>query len=362
MPKNPKDELPRRRALDEIVRGMRQAAALKTALDLDLFTRIAEGNHSLPAILRATGLNERGVRLLLDALANIGLITKTGFEYLLPPTVEAFLVKGKPSYLGDAVLAELAWEARAQTARAVRTGKPIGTLIAEGTSRLRAARAAATWADWQTAVQEFEPIWEQPEMLPQAPAELRMLGLGVESAIRLLGPLQKNPSARAVIVDTAPLLAVLRPILETLPAHSQYELVEGDWLAVPLPNELDFVLVDSISPFNNMEHNIGILHRALEALKMEGRILLRATVADDDRKGPGMVPLFGLDLLIGTGEGDLYTVTEYRGMLEAAGFFEVKPVGDKPGLLTARRLLPPPPPPPAPTVAPDFIPPPETLD
>ncbi len=61
-----------------------------------------------------------------------------------------------------------------------------------------------------------------------------------------------------------------------------------------------------------------------------------------------------------SGDGDLYTATEYRGMLEAAGFFEVKLVGDKPGLVTARRIPPPPPLPPSPTIAPDFIPPPET--
>ncbi len=359
MPKNPKDELPRRRMLDELVRGMRQAAVLKAAIELEVFTRIAEGNRSLPAFLRITGLNERGARLLLDALVNIGLISKAGFDYMLTPTTEAFLVKGKASYLGDAVLTELAWDARAQTPRAVKTGKPLGTLIADGTSRLRVARATATWADWQTAVQEFEPVWEQLGSMKQSGTEMHLLGLGAESAIRLLGPLQKNPAARAVVVDTAPLIASLRAILDTLPVHTQYELVEGDWLTVPLPVQVDFVLVDSIMPFLNMEHNIGILHRALEALHMEGTILLRATVTDDDRKGPGMVPLFGLDLLIGSGEGDLYTVTEYRGMLEAAGFFDVKPVGDKPGLLTGRRLLPPPPPPPSETVAPDFIPPPE---
>ncbi len=93
---------------------------------------------------------------------------------------------------------------------------------------------------------------------------------------------------------------------------------------------------------------------------MSGRIVLCATMADDDRKGPDSVPLFGLDLLIASADGDIYTVTEYRGMLEAAGFFEVKPMGDKPGVFTARRLPPPPPPPPSATVAPDFIPPPET--
>ncbi len=95
---------------------------------------------------------------------------------------------------------------------------------------------------------------------------------------------------------------------------------------------------------------------------MGGRVVVRALIADDDRRGPRYIPFAGLDLLIASAEGDIYTATEYRGMLEAAGFFEVRQVGEQPGLITARRIPPPPPPPPAPTVAPDFIPPPETLE
>ncbi|MGB8648980.1 MAG: methyltransferase [Anaerolineae bacterium] len=360
MPRTSKDDVPRRSTLDEVVRGIRQAAALKAALELELFTRIAEGHHSLPALLRASGLNDRGARLLLDALVNINLVMRTGFEYLLTPTAEVFLVKGKPSYYGDALLAELAWDARAQTMRSVRSGKPLSTLMVEGHSRLRVARAAATWTDWQVAIQEFESIWDQVGVTADAASPMHMLGLGAESGIRLLPLVQQNPNSRAVVVDNANMLLSLRGILDTLPVRPQYELVEGDWLAAGLPQDLELVLVDSITPFQGMEQNIGILHRAYESLRMSGRIVLRATVADDDRKGPGVVPLFGLDLLIAAGEGDIYTVTEYRGMLEAAGFFEVKLLGDKPGLLTARRVPPPPPPPPSLTVAPDFIPPPET--
>ncbi len=298
--------------------------------------------------------------MLLDALVNINLVVRTGFEYLLTPTSETFLVKGKPSYYGDALLAELAWDPRAQTMRSVRSGKPLSTLITEGNSRFRVTRAAATWADWQSIALEFEPIWEQVGVAANEGLPVRMLGLGAESGIRLLPLLQRNADARAVIIDNAALLAPLRLIFEPLPVRPQLELVEGDWLAVDLPQNLDLALVDSITPFLGMEQNIGILHRTLESLHMGGRIVLRAAVADDDRKGPGFVPLIGLDLLIATGEGDIYTVTEYRGMLEAAGFFEVKPLGDKPGTLTARRTPPPPPPPPSPTIAPDFIPPPET--
>ena len=74
--------------------------------------RIEEGNRSLPAFCRATGLSERSARLLLDALANMGYLVRTDFEYALSPAAETLLVKGKPEYLGDFLLAQWAWDAR----------------------------------------------------------------------------------------------------------------------------------------------------------------------------------------------------------------------------------------------------------
>src|SRR5581483_840846 len=113
-----------RNTLDELTTSVRKAAALKAALELDVFSRIAEGNRSLPAFCRASGFNERAARLLLDALSNMGFMQRSDFEYTLSPTAEMYFVKGKPEYFGDVLLALWGWEARGQTARAVRNNKP----------------------------------------------------------------------------------------------------------------------------------------------------------------------------------------------------------------------------------------------
>ncbi len=363
MPKTSKDDIPNRTALDEFVRGARKASALKTALELEIFTRIAEGHRSLPALLRVTGLNERGARLLLDALANINLLVKSAFEYVLTPTSETFLVKGKPTYYGDALLGQLAWDVRGQLARAVRNGKPVSGMTPEGVSKQHAAYAASTWVEWPEAMQEFAGVWERLGVSGNDDAGLRALALGAEAGLRMLSLAQRDRRTRILVVDSALALAPLQASLDALQVKDQVEFLEGDWLGVDLPTEaFDLAMVDSITIYRSLEQNIGILHRAYEALVLGGRIVLRAAIADDDRRGPRLVPLAGLDLLITTVEGDIYTTTEYRGMLEAAGFFEVKLVADPPGILTARRTLPPPPLPPASTVAPDFIPPPEILD
>jgi Dimerisation domain/O-methyltransferase domain len=362
MPKPSKDDLQYGAPLDEMVRGARRAAAFKAALELDIFSRIAEGNRSLPALLHASGMNERGTRLLLDALANLGLLLKSAFEYSLSPVADTFLVKGKPTYCGEALLSQLAWEVRGQLARSVRSGRPALGGNAEPGTRLLLTHGGSSWSHWQTIVQDFGEIWQKLELGAFPNSGLRALGFGAEAGLRLLSLAENDRSVRLSIVDVPSALTLLEPIVATLPSHSQIELLGGDWISVSLPHgAYGLVLVDSITAYGNFERNIGILHRALEALVMGGRIVLRALVVDDDRNGPGSVPLAGLDLLLASVNGDIYTITEYRGMLEAAGFFEVKQIDDQDGILTARRVAPPPPPPPADTIAPDFIPPPETL-
>jgi hypothetical protein len=350
-----------RTPLDELTTAIRRVAAVKAALELDVFTYIENGNRSLPAFCRATGFNERAARLLLDALSNMGLLVRTEFEYTLSPTAETFLVKGKREYLGDVLLAQWAWEARGQTARAVRGNKPLNAWL-ELNQNL--PRAPQTWYDPNAALQEFAAVWDQIAFEFAPNANVHVLGFGIEAGLRALGLLQKFARAKLVVLDHSAQLPRLRAFVEASPMsewRKRVEYQEGDWLA-PLPTDAyDLVVVDTLTETRTIEENIGILHNAHEALKMGGWILVRAAMEEDDRRGPGLVPLWALDLLLSTVEADVYTRTEYRGMLEAAGFFDVQPVGDRLNLWTARRLPPPPPPPPVNTLAPDFIPSPEQL-
>ncbi len=342
-----------RKELDELTTNVRKAAALRAALELDVFSRIAEGNYSLPAFCRVTGFSERAARLLLDALANTGYLARTDFEYTLSPTAETFLVKGKSEYVGDVLLAQWAWEPRGNVARAVRSNKPLNTWL-EIYREL--PRALMTWHDPEAARQEFEAVWDEIAFKFQPNAQLQCLAFGIEAGLRGLTLLQKFVRAKLVVLDEPSQFARLRPMVETLALHKRVEYQESEWLA-PLPADtFDLVIVDTITETHNIEQNIGILHTAHEALKMGGWIVLRAAMEEDDRRGPGMVPLWALDVLLGSVDADVFTRTEYRGMLEASGFFKVEPVGERLNVWTARRLPPPPIAPPAVDVAPDFIP------
>jgi hypothetical protein len=78
-----------------------KSAALKTAIDLGLFTAIDEGACTATAIATRVSVSERGARILCDYLTVNRLLAKSDAGYQLVPESAAFLSKRSPAYLGS---------------------------------------------------------------------------------------------------------------------------------------------------------------------------------------------------------------------------------------------------------------------
>ena len=85
----------------QIMTGFQHSAAFKTAVELELFTRIAEGHTTPDKLGPACGAAERGIRILADSLTVLGLLEKSGGAYSLNDVSAAFLDKHSPMYLGS---------------------------------------------------------------------------------------------------------------------------------------------------------------------------------------------------------------------------------------------------------------------
>jgi methyltransferase family protein len=83
--------------IDEVNTLDLKVTVLKTAMELDVFTTIASGHQHLEEIAHATCSSVRGMRVLLDALCPLGLLSKSRDLYALTPTAETYLVRTEPS-------------------------------------------------------------------------------------------------------------------------------------------------------------------------------------------------------------------------------------------------------------------------
>src|SRR5262245_7603122 len=75
--------------------------ALRAAIELEVFTRIAEGRTNAAEIARACNASERGSRILCDYLCIMGFLSKSNDgSYSLTPDSALFLDKHSPAYMG----------------------------------------------------------------------------------------------------------------------------------------------------------------------------------------------------------------------------------------------------------------------
>src|SRR3954470_23193002 len=97
----PTETMPSAEIVFDTLFAYQRSGALKSALDLDVFTAIDNGDRTSAAAAARCGASERGVRILCDYLTTIDLLEKSGSTYTLRPTSAAFLSQRSPMYMGS---------------------------------------------------------------------------------------------------------------------------------------------------------------------------------------------------------------------------------------------------------------------
>ncbi len=299
-----------------------RSAALRSALELDVFTAIDEGNTTTASLMARCGGSERGIRILCDYLCTIGLLAKSAGAYSLPPESAAFLSTRSPAYLGTTARFLLRPELKANLERlseAVRLGG-----VPEG---------------GDNTVSEENPIWVEfarsmaPMMVPAAHAIAEMVAgkggpmkvLDIAAGHGLFGITiaQRNPQAAIVACDWPAVLAVATENARAAQVQERHTTLPGDAFKVPFPGGFDAALVTNFLHHFDARTNTDFLRKIHAALAPGGQVVLLEFVPDPERVSPPIPARFSLSMLAGTPAGDAYTFAELQQQLEGAGFHDV---------------------------------------
>ena len=82
----------------QTVQSQQHAFILKAGVDLDMFTVIAKGSHTVKEIASACAVPERGIRVLCDCLTVLGFLIKNGNRYSLTRTAPRFWIAARPRF------------------------------------------------------------------------------------------------------------------------------------------------------------------------------------------------------------------------------------------------------------------------
>ena len=265
--------------------------AIKAALDLGVFTVIANGTTTAPTIAQHVNASERGVRILCDYLTVKGFLTKNDGRYGLEPDTAVFLNRNSPAYMGSVanfLASDRSLAAHHSIADAVRQG---GCAVHD-------------------PFDPDEPIWVNfaRHMMPM----MRMLSENLAAALTKEAPAHK-------VLDVATENAQQAGIAD------RHQLIPGSAFDTPFGEGYDLVLITNFLHHFDRATCISFLRKVHASLAPGGRAAILEFVPNPDRVTPPMPAAFSLIMLASTPSGDAYTFAELASMAQAAGFSRVIP-------------------------------------
>jgi ubiquinone/menaquinone biosynthesis C-methylase UbiE len=304
----------------ETMVAYQRTAALKAAIDLDLFTAIGEGQTNASALATRVQGAERAVRMLCDSLVALGFLTKDGTSYDLTADSAVFLDKRSPAYAGSArnfLASSFVVDGFRDLAAVVRSGHPTWEQpFAEEDKH-------AAWAEFarNMASLSYLVAQETAKLLAQD-SEIKVLDVAAGHGMFGIAIAQQNPRATIVASDWPAVLAVAEENARRFAVSERYKLLPGDVLKADLGTGFDAVIIPNAMHLWDRATNVRFLKKVHAALAPKGPVIIVEFVPNDDRVSPTVPALFALNMLANTTAGDVYTVSEHRAMLSEAGFPE----------------------------------------
>ena len=296
---------------------------LFTAIDLDLFSYIAQGYDRLDVLVERLNQSERGLRMLLNGLVGIGFLQVSADNcYTLPTDVAHFLVKDNDAYLGGMVHhCKRLYENWSLLTEAVNSGQPVG-----GAQSLAQLEAYFSELVKGLYVSNYPTAKKLADCLGfgQAQHGLHVLDVAGGSAVWSIAMLEKDAKSRATVMDFPSVIHVAEEYVSLHGLSERYDYLPGDLEEIELPaNEFDLAVLANIC------HTLGpvatekTIQKLAGTIKPGGRLAIVDFVPDDRRSQPGWPMIFGVNMLITSPEGDVFTAEEYRRWLLNAGFTQV---------------------------------------
>jgi SAM-dependent methyltransferase len=299
-----------------------QTATLRTAIELDLFTAIDEGNHTVAELAKRIGSSERGTRILSDHLVISGFLRKENSRYQLTQESALFLSKRSPQCMGtiaEFLTSRHHYENMARLTEAVRRG---------GTAGSKGDNFEPNDDIWVTFARSMAPL-----TIPAANFIAQTIGAQNAKPVRVLDIAaghgmygitigKNNPNAQITALDWPAVLEVAKENAAKAGIADRYTTLPGSAFEVNLGEGYDLVLLTNIFHHFDKETCVRLMRRVLQALKPGGQAVTLEFVPNEDRVSPPTEAAFSLLMLAGTDAGDAYTFSEYKEMFRAAGFQE----------------------------------------
>jgi 2-polyprenyl-3-methyl-5-hydroxy-6-metoxy-1,4-benzoquinol methylase len=302
--------------------GFWPAAIISSAAACDLFTHIAHGHNTVDAVASAAGLDQRGTRMVLDALVALEFLTKRDGRYALTPETDTFLVRDRPTSIVEMIAGHppLMWDDWGKLREALHTGRPVKKVDDEASGSeffpklIRAIMSLSLGpAD---AVAEYLGIGSTLK-------GARIVDVGAGACAWTIPFARRDRTAEITAFDLQSVLSEAATIVQEFGVAPSFRMQPGNYRTDEFGKDYDVVIFGNVCHIETPETNRQLIARAFRALKPGGRLVIGDILPNEERTGPPFPLMFAINMYL-HGDGDAYTFGEYDNWLREAGFTEVE--------------------------------------
>lgn len=292
--------------------------AIQTAVELNIFTVLADRKLTAFDIAGEINADKRAVTMLLNALTAMNLLSKADNLYSNTKESRNLLSKDSREYMGYILLHHHhtmgSWM---RLDEVIKSGNPVREREAFREDELRENFLMGMF----NLAMDIAP---KIASLIDTSSRRHLLDLGGGPGTYAVHFCLKNPKLRATVFD----LPETRPFAEKTIAKfnlaERINFIGADYLKDPISGSYDIALLSHILHSAGPEECQQIIKKAVSVLMPGSMIIIHDFILNDTMDGPPFPALFSLNMLLGTEKGQSYSEKQITDMLAEAGIKEVK--------------------------------------
>lgn len=300
---------------------------LLTAVELDLFTTLADGTMTAPQLGDALGLHPRGTYDFFDALVALKFLDRDGDgregRYKNTPETASFLNRTSTTYIGglpEMLNARLFgfWNDLGTALKTGRPqnevkhgGKPLFEELCSNPAKLGQFLDAMTGlqaANFALLAEKFD--FSRYRSVSDIGGALALLS-------RIVGA--RHQHLRFNSYDLPPVAPLAQKQVTAAGMSTRINVVAGDFFKEELP-KADVVTMGNVLHDWNLEKKKMLIRKAFDALPEGGAFIAIENLIDDARRENAFGLLMSLNMLIEFGDAFDYTGADFREWCNEVGF------------------------------------------
>ena len=296
----------------------KQSCVLHAAVKLSIFEIIDNKQLRSKEVASRLHAQQRGLEMLLNALAAIGLLTKREGKFSNTLFSRTFLSKESPNYVGNIILYHHSiinsWsrldysvkKGRPVRRSAILTDKPMKNFFLM--AMLDLAKNIA------------------PELAKAIDLKGRRSILDVGGGVGLYSIhfCLKNPQLKGVVFDVPAIKPYFEKVIKEFQLLDRIRFIGGDYLRNHFTGKYDAAIISNILHGHSLKDCGRIIRSTVSALEPGGMIIVHGFIANNTMDQPLFAILFSLDMLLGTKSGCVYSEEQIMHMLIEAGVKKIQ--------------------------------------